>query len=56
MIFKYRGPETCSKTCRTTVRLAVWSRYASNYDETRTDAKNEPNDATKGILSRRSLK
>ncbi|MFS8008126.1 hypothetical protein Hanom_Chr14g01269051 [Helianthus anomalus] len=56
MIFKLRRHETCSKTCRMLVRLAVRSHYASNYDETRTGAKNEPNDATKGNLSWRSLK
>ncbi|MFS7901328.1 hypothetical protein Hanom_Chr00s195061g01836121 [Helianthus anomalus] len=56
MMPKYRGHKKCSKICRMSVRLAVWSRCSSNYDETRTDAKNDPNYATNGILSCRSLK
>ncbi|KAF5781190.1 hypothetical protein HanXRQr2_Chr11g0480591 [Helianthus annuus] len=44
------------KTCRMSVPLAVRSRSASNYDETRTNAKNGPNYATSGILSCHTLK
>ncbi|MFS7972720.1 hypothetical protein Hanom_Chr09g00848081 [Helianthus anomalus] len=51
-----REHETCSKICRMSVRLVVRSRCSANYDETRTDAKNDSIDATNGILSWRSLK
>ena len=33
------------------VRVVVRSRYSVNYDEMRTDAKNDPNYATNGILA-----
>ncbi|KAJ0752210.1 hypothetical protein HanPI659440_Chr09g0321711 [Helianthus annuus] len=56
MMPKHREHETCSKICRMSVRLVVRSRCSANYDETRTDAKNEPNYATNGILSCHTLK
>ncbi|KAJ0866073.1 hypothetical protein HanRHA438_Chr12g0547631 [Helianthus annuus] len=51
MMPKHREHVKCSKICRMSVRLVVRSRYSANYDKTRTDAKNEPNYATNGILS-----
>ncbi|MFS7897963.1 hypothetical protein Hanom_Chr00s014624g01753081 [Helianthus anomalus] len=56
MMRKHRGHETCLKTCRMSVRLAVRSRCSTNYEETRTNAKNNPNYATNGILSCQTLK
>ncbi|MFS7918153.1 hypothetical protein Hanom_Chr03g00197481 [Helianthus anomalus] len=53
---KHWEHETCTKICRMSVRLVVRSRCSANYDEARTDAKNEPNYATNGILSSQSLK
>ncbi|MFS7940264.1 hypothetical protein Hanom_Chr05g00462431 [Helianthus anomalus] len=53
---KHEGHETCSKTCRMSVHLVVRLRCASNYDETRTNTKNGPNHATRGILSSHTLK
>ncbi|MFS7955630.1 hypothetical protein Hanom_Chr07g00644871 [Helianthus anomalus] len=56
MKLKYRENEMCSKISRMSVRLVVRLRCSVNYDETRTDAKNDPNYATNGILSCQSLK
>ncbi|MFS7929608.1 hypothetical protein Hanom_Chr04g00334561 [Helianthus anomalus] len=56
MMPKHRGHEICSKCSRMSVRLAVRSHYSVNYDETRTNVKNDPNHSTNGILSCQSLK
>ncbi|MFS7901411.1 hypothetical protein Hanom_Chr00s208944g01840001 [Helianthus anomalus] len=51
MMLKYMELKICSKICRMSVRLAVQLHCSVSYDETRTDAKNDPNFATNGILS-----
>ncbi|MFS7945269.1 hypothetical protein Hanom_Chr06g00522181 [Helianthus anomalus] len=56
MKLKYRKLKICLKQCRMSVRLVVRLCCSVNYDETRTDAKNDPNYATNGILSCQSLK
>ncbi|MFS8018941.1 hypothetical protein Hanom_Chr15g01398021 [Helianthus anomalus] len=53
---KYREYEICLKLSRMSVRLVVRPRCSVNYDETRTDAKNDPNYATNKILAFQTLK
>ncbi|MFS7944069.1 hypothetical protein Hanom_Chr06g00507681 [Helianthus anomalus] len=50
MKLKYRELKTCSKICRMPVRLVVRLRCSVDYDESRNERKNDPNQATNEIF------
>ncbi|MFS7997020.1 hypothetical protein Hanom_Chr12g01136801 [Helianthus anomalus] len=56
MKLKYRELKTCSKICWMLVRLVVRLRCSVNYDGSRNEHKNDPNQATNGIFLCQTLK